>query len=549
MVIANFIDGYDEITSSKLTQWDYGQKLFVYGLTNIPEVVEVHFWDKSCDKAIVTIANKFDDHLEVIIPDDLLKNEYPITAFIYLKLFEYNIFKNVNNTWVNVRQILDESNSHWLSGSSVPLSDIGVNGDFYVIESSKALYKKSNGTWSSIGTLGVGVDNPSGAVGSYYAQRYNVGETVKTVFIPVIPRKEPNPEEFHQEIQQTTEWETLLNAVADLNTKFARVYGLNDEQLSIKICDAEPTEKDANYLYIYPDTKYEELSAKVDHSLEELKSGAIKVGRSQEAINAEDSHNAYVSFNSGNSIYSEKSKLTQMMRYIAYDFSPKQSISYCTSDNPYQITFSTSAFKNLNIDVYSKIEVVFEFQDYSDSEEYQYQYERVIMSGADTSSFRLNYLNETTNVNVLNKFKVKYQTSEGVFYFTITYFFNDNSNKLYLNRVYIYPILLSGEIKPVEKLANPTASGIVQGMKPDWIYYVDVVNPNSRETTCTIKLYSQGVLKDTITDTVEANSSKRIAVHYVNEDDTGAWYLKEAIVRLSAEGYIDSDSVIVKNFD
>ena len=76
MIVANFIDGKDEITSSHLTMWDYGQKMKIYGLSSLPEIVEVHFSDKTTTKTIVRLASKVDEHFEASISDRLLKNEY-----------------------------------------------------------------------------------------------------------------------------------------------------------------------------------------------------------------------------------------------------------------------------------------------------------------------------------------------------------------------------------------------------------------------------------------------------------------------------------------
>ena len=85
MIVANFIDGKDEINSSHLTMWDYGQKLMVYGLSSLLEIVEVHFFDNTTVKSIVRLASKVDEHFEVSIPDRLLENEYSIKAFVYIK--------------------------------------------------------------------------------------------------------------------------------------------------------------------------------------------------------------------------------------------------------------------------------------------------------------------------------------------------------------------------------------------------------------------------------------------------------------------------------
>lgn len=78
-----FQEGYDEVTVEPIYQWDYGRKLRISGL-DLPLAVQVHFCDKSCDKAIIHIAYKHDDYWEVPIPNALLQNSYGIQAYIYL---------------------------------------------------------------------------------------------------------------------------------------------------------------------------------------------------------------------------------------------------------------------------------------------------------------------------------------------------------------------------------------------------------------------------------------------------------------------------------
>lgn len=215
LIVANFIDGKDEITSSHLTMWDYGQKLMVYGLSSLPEIVEVHFSDKTTTKTIVRLASKVDEHFEVSIPDRLLENEYSIKAFVYIK--------------------------------------------------------------NSIS-----------------------GETYKTINIPVIRRKQP---EAYVDVDDPTvddKLTKLLEEVASLNTKFARVYGIDDKQLSIKICEEEPEVKEDDYLYIFPDTKYEDLEEEfrrsesdLSNSIESLeyrlKQGTLEVGKATNATSSESS--------------------------------------------------------------------------------------------------------------------------------------------------------------------------------------------------------------------------------------------------------------------
>ena len=94
MIIVNFPAGINEVIIPALNQWDYGQKIAIHGL-NLPQITEVHFCDKSCDKALVRLASKIIDdvagdksHSEVTIPDALLENAYPIHAFIFVKSYE-----------------------------------------------------------------------------------------------------------------------------------------------------------------------------------------------------------------------------------------------------------------------------------------------------------------------------------------------------------------------------------------------------------------------------------------------------------------------------
>ena len=94
MIIVNFPAGINEINIPALNQWDYGQKIAIHGL-KLPQITEVHFCDKTCDKALVRLASKILDdvagdqsHSEVTIPDVLLENPHAIHAFIFVKSYE-----------------------------------------------------------------------------------------------------------------------------------------------------------------------------------------------------------------------------------------------------------------------------------------------------------------------------------------------------------------------------------------------------------------------------------------------------------------------------
>lgn len=75
---------YKYTTSNPVYQWDYGQKLIMYGLDTTNEVIQVHFTDNSCKRTIVILASKSADYYQVSIPDGLLENCFHINAYIYL---------------------------------------------------------------------------------------------------------------------------------------------------------------------------------------------------------------------------------------------------------------------------------------------------------------------------------------------------------------------------------------------------------------------------------------------------------------------------------
>ncbi len=84
MVEVTFINDYKYTTSNPVYQWDYGQKLNIYGIDSTDEVIQVHFADNSCERTIVRLASKNADYYQVSIPDGLLENSFPINAYIYL---------------------------------------------------------------------------------------------------------------------------------------------------------------------------------------------------------------------------------------------------------------------------------------------------------------------------------------------------------------------------------------------------------------------------------------------------------------------------------
>lgn len=56
------------------------------------------------------------------------------------------ILKQINLGFENIVNSINGS-IHWLSGTGVPKQSLGSNGDFYLDETTKNIYKKVNGSW------------------------------------------------------------------------------------------------------------------------------------------------------------------------------------------------------------------------------------------------------------------------------------------------------------------------------------------------------------------------------------------------------------------
>ena len=83
MLEAIFNEATTTVTLAGLTQWDYGQKLYIKGLS-LPEVLEVHFANHREKEAIVRTAVTKGDYSVVSIPDVMLEKNADIIAHIYL---------------------------------------------------------------------------------------------------------------------------------------------------------------------------------------------------------------------------------------------------------------------------------------------------------------------------------------------------------------------------------------------------------------------------------------------------------------------------------
>lgn len=86
MIQVNFPANYNEVSSTPAYQWDTGQILRVYGLNDVTTdaVIEAHFCDKTCERAIVRLATRNGDYYQAPIPNILLENDYDINVFLYV---------------------------------------------------------------------------------------------------------------------------------------------------------------------------------------------------------------------------------------------------------------------------------------------------------------------------------------------------------------------------------------------------------------------------------------------------------------------------------
>lgn len=86
MIQVNFPANYNEVSSTPAYQWDTGQVLRVYGLNDVTTdaVIEAHFCDRTCERAIVRLATRNGDYYQAPIPNILLENEYDINVFLYV---------------------------------------------------------------------------------------------------------------------------------------------------------------------------------------------------------------------------------------------------------------------------------------------------------------------------------------------------------------------------------------------------------------------------------------------------------------------------------
>ena len=80
---AHFYEGITKVVAKGLTQWDYGQKLYITGL-DVPPTLQVHFSNDVEKTAIVMQATLSDNVISVDVPNVLLEKTLDITAWVYV---------------------------------------------------------------------------------------------------------------------------------------------------------------------------------------------------------------------------------------------------------------------------------------------------------------------------------------------------------------------------------------------------------------------------------------------------------------------------------
>ena len=82
MLNINLTEGISDYQTESLTQWDADQVLQISGVT-YETTPAVHFANKKSDKALVVTPTVSSGVLAVDIPNSLLRQPYPIVAYIY----------------------------------------------------------------------------------------------------------------------------------------------------------------------------------------------------------------------------------------------------------------------------------------------------------------------------------------------------------------------------------------------------------------------------------------------------------------------------------
>ncbi len=88
MISVTFTTGVESVTTTEhLFQWDNGQKLSISGLNGLVSnlnLIDVHFANKVCEKAVTVKPTVVSNAIVAPIPNSLLQYGHPIIAYVYI---------------------------------------------------------------------------------------------------------------------------------------------------------------------------------------------------------------------------------------------------------------------------------------------------------------------------------------------------------------------------------------------------------------------------------------------------------------------------------
>lgn len=216
--ITNIIQDFDENGNTTL--------VFEYSDNTQSDVITINKGEDG--KGISDIVINSDEHgnYELIIKytDDTTESPIYISSGVGISSVVYNEEKSdESNYCLTITYSNGETedifvpapiSTKWLSGNGYPSNDLGNEGDFYVIESSGAVYKKTAGTWRYLFSIkGIGSDLTYKVTFNLSGGKWTNGDLT-------------NPEESSTEIR-TIDGLTYGSYI-DLNQDYLKCYNEDD---------------------------------------------------------------------------------------------------------------------------------------------------------------------------------------------------------------------------------------------------------------------------------------------------------------------------------
>lgn len=161
--IKNIIQGFDENGNTTL--------LFEYSDNTKSDLITINKGEDGKGISDIVINSDNNGNYELIIryTDGTTEKPIYVTSGVGITSVIYNADKsNDENYCLTITYSNGNSediyvpvptSTKWLSGNAYPSNDLGNDGDFYVIESSGAVYKKTSGNWRYLFSIkGIGSD-------------------------------------------------------------------------------------------------------------------------------------------------------------------------------------------------------------------------------------------------------------------------------------------------------------------------------------------------------------------------------------------------------